>query len=138
MFSFWRKKYRYDNTRRYIRLPVSWPVKCESQGAPPVAGVAVGTTYDVSAGGVAVPVREKIPVGGLVRIEIYVPPLNRSLSVQGRVIRCSSQRGGGFELGVHFIQMDPKDRIALNEAIEAFYGPDHPARQRTTWWRRFT
>jgi len=127
------KKYKYDNTRRHLRLPAAWPIKCEP--LPTEEKRPLLSTKDVSAGGVAVVLRGMIPVGTHLRIEIHVPPLSRTLSAEGQVVRTGAQ-GDSFELGVRFVQMNPEDRQALDEAIEKFYSPKERARQQGTRWRR--
>lgn len=135
MFRAWSKGYKYANTRRYIRLPAAWPIKCE----PETDGSSrhVTHTADVSAGGVSVTVREMIPVGGRIRMEIHIPPLDRSIQVQGKVVRCLPARGGGFSLGVQFEQITSEDQKALHETIDRFYNPRQRARQESSvWWRK--
>jgi len=130
-----RKGYRYENTRQYLRLPASWPIKCEPRTA--ADGKHVVRTKDVGAGGVAVIVEEMLPIGTHLHLEIHVPPLNRTIPAEGQVVRClPARRGRGFELGVYFDQIDPKDRADLNEAIERSIGPRGRTRQRSTWWRK--
>jgi len=135
MFGAWSKGYKYGNTRRYLRLPAAWPIKCESPADG--AGRQVTHTADVSAGGVSVTVREMIPVGGHVQLEIHIPPLDRSIQAQGKVVRCLPARGGGFSLGLQFEQIAPEDQQALREAIDRFYSPKQRARQEgAAWWRK--
>ncbi len=136
MFRWWSKKSKYENTRQSLRLPAAWPIKCEPQTAGD--GRHVVSTRDISAGGVAVIVREMIPVGSRIRLEILVPPINRAIQAEGQVLRCLPDRRGGFELGIRFTTIAPEDQAALNEAIERFYNDRKKSRQqRGTWWRRF-
>ena len=135
MFDFRQKGYKYSNTRRYIRLPAAWPIKCEFQAEG--AGRQVTHTADVSAGGVAISVREMWPVGSRVRMEVHVPPLDRSIQAAGKVVRCSPERSGSYNLGVQFDQIAPEDQKILNEAIEGFYSPRQRSRQQqSSWWRK--
>lgn len=135
MFHSWSKGYKYVNTRRYIRLPAAWPIKCEPQTEG--NGRQVTHTADVSAGGVRMTVREMIPVGGRVKLEIHIPPLDRFVQVQGKVVRCLPARGGGFSLGVQFEQIAQEDQKALREAIDRFYSPKQRAHQEgAVWWRK--
>lgn len=128
--------YRYPNTRRYTRLPAPWPIKCEPQTE--ADGRHVTQTQDVSAGGVCVVIREAIPVGSRIRLEVYVPSLNRTIQAVGRVVRCVPQkRGSGLVLGIQFEQIDPSDRTALNQAVEEFYSLRDRQRQRGFGWRWF-
>lgn len=137
MFEFlWgRKGYKYDNTRRWIRLPAAWPVKCQFQSQESVQRVT--ETLDVGAGGVAMTVSKKVPIGTQVQIEIHVPPLNRPIRVEGKVVRCSPAAQDVYELGIRFTRIDPADQQALDEGIKKFYSPREKSRQQTgIWWRR--
>ncbi len=127
------KKYKYDNTRRHLRLPAAWPIKCEP--LPTEEKRPLLSTKDVSAGGVAVVLRGMIPVGTHLRIEIHVPPLGRSIASSAQVVRCTPS-GGSFDLGLRFLNIDPKDQQELNAAIEKFYGPGARDRQQSSWWRK--
>ena len=136
MFGRSSKGYKYDNTRRFVRLPASWPIRYET----PVEGGGrqVTHTADVSAGGVALSVREMLPVGSQIKLEVHVPPLNRAVQAVGQVVRCLPGRKGGYELGIQFTQIDPQDQSLLDDAIERFYSPRQRDRQRSgAWWRNF-
>lgn len=137
MFGFpWGKKgYEYDNTRRYLRFPANWPVKCEVR--PEQTAHRVTETVDVSAGGLALLVPDSIAVGSRIRVEVYVPPLERSLTAEAQVVRCTPLDQNGFEIGVRFVQIEPKDQQALNDAVGQFYNARQKNRQQTgRWWRR--
>ena len=134
MLGWWFKRYKYENTRQYMRLPVAWLIKCEPKIPTDVHRVTM--TRDVSAGGVCVVMREMIPVGSRIRVEIHVPPLARSIRADGQVIRCLPAHGGGFQLGIQFLEIDPKERAALNEAIEKSAGPRVRTHQKRSWWRK--
>ena len=129
----WFKRYSIENTRRYPRLPASWPIKCESK--TPSDGRTVTHTRDIGAGGVSVSMKEPLPLGTPIRVEIHIPPLDCSVSAQGQVIRCFPGRSGGFEVGIQFTHIEAKDRATLNEAIEEIIGSGG---RRTTWWRKFS
>ncbi len=132
---FSKTRYLYQNTRQYPRLPASWPVKCEpTQEAPRLP--LVTRTKDISAGGVAVVVREAMPVSTRIHLEIFVPTLNRILSMEAEVVRCRPLQRGTFELGVRFIQIDPTDRQQLQQAVEKALSPKRHARHLGSWWRR--
>ena len=90
------KRYQFINTRRYLRLPTAWPVKCHVLTS--TEGRHVTTTQDVSAGGIRLLMPQKIAVGHQVQVEIYVPPKDRVLSLRGEVVRCTAHGTGNFEL----------------------------------------
>ena len=134
MFGRGSKGYQYDNTRRYIRLPAAWPIRYEAQAEG--ASRQVTHTADVSAGGVALSVQEMLPIGSRIKLEVHVPPLNRSIQAVGEVIRCLPGRQGGYEIGIRFEQIDPTDQAVLDDAIQRFYSPRQRSHQRNgAWWR---
>lgn len=137
MFEWLRgKRYKYENTRQYLRIPASWPIKWEEERTQ-AEMPRLTSTKDVSAGGVRVEVREMIPVGSRIRVEVHVPPLQRSIGAQAQVVRCLLVKGGSFELGIRFVQIDPQDQAALNEAIRRFTNPQEIAKQeKRSWWRK--
>lgn len=137
LFSPGSRKYNYANTRQYLRLPAVWPVKFEPISLSPASpeNPQVLRTRDVSAGGVAVVSREKIPVGSRIRVEVHVPLLDRSFSAEGHVVRCLALRDGQFDLGIRFDRIESATQAALNAAIEKYYGPDKDRQLRGTWRR---
>lgn len=134
LFDRWTKRYKYENTRQYLRLPTTWPVKCEPQTLQD--NKFLYRTKDISAGGVSLHVQEMIPAGTLLQLEIHVPPLGRSVSARGQVVRCLPGRRTGFDLGIRFLEIDPKDRRALNDAVEQLLPPGQKAAQKRPWWRK--
>lgn len=132
------KGYSYDNTRRYVRLPAAWPIKYEAaeEGSAEVAGKQVSHTADVSAGGVSLNIREMLPVGSRIKLEIHVPPLGRSVQAVGSVIRCAAAKKGGYDIGIRFEQIEKADQIVLDGAIQRFYSPRQRDKHRSgAWWR---
>ena len=135
MFLRRSKGYKYDNTRRYMRLPAAWPIKYELLQVEG-GGLKVTHTADVGAGGVALSVGEMFQVGSRIQIEVHVPPLDRSIHAVGEVMRCAPVRRGGYTLGIRFEQIDSQDQAALDEAIGRFYSPRQKNRQHDgAWWR---
>ena len=93
-------------------------------------------TADVSAGGVALSIREMLPVGSRIKLEVHVPPLDRSVQAVGEVIRCLPGRKGGYEIGIRFERIAEADQALLDQAIERFYNPRQRDRHRSgAWWR---
>ncbi|PIQ82711.1 MAG: hypothetical protein COV76_02205 [Candidatus Omnitrophica bacterium CG11_big_fil_rev_8_21_14_0_20_64_10] len=128
------KKYEYQNTRQYLRLPAAWPIKCEVLSQ--TNGRELSKTRDVSAGGVRVRVRQPIPVGTTVRISIVVQELNRTIEAEAQVVRSLPGGRNGSELGIRFIRIDPGDQRALRELIESKLPEKERARQLQPRWRR--
>lgn len=132
------KKYKYPNTRQYLRLPASWPIKLEETAEVQRGGIQVAATRDVSAGGVAIVMRQMVPVGSQISTEIHVPALQRSIRAKGRVVRCLPMHGGGFDVGIQFLEIDPKDRVDLKEAIEKTAPAGARRQEQKNWWRKIT
>lgn len=143
------RQYQYTNTRQYLRLPASWPVKCKprTEGSPPM----VTQTKDISAGGVRVisprntgsegvtlVSPQSFSVGTLLDLEIYVLPLSRTVSAGGQVVRSVPSKEGRFELGIRFIEINPKDQAELNEAVERLSPHRDRRRFGLSWWRKIS
>ena len=130
----WLKRYRYDNTRRYKRLPAVWPVKFTvifcAENPDSVR------MKNISAGGVALVSKKGLPMETCLRLEILVVPAQRTIQAVGKVVRSAPQKGAGFELGISFVEIDPKDRALLNEAIDRFYLDENSPSPRKSWWRK--
>ena len=136
MFRFKAKGYSYNNTRRYVRLPAAWPVRYERVPGEK-SGHRVTHTSDVSAGGISLNLREMIPVGAHIQLEVHIPPLDRSVRATGKAVRCIPARWGGYNVGIRFEQIEAEDQATLNDAIERFYSPRQKNRQHGgAWWRR--
>lgn len=128
------KRYQYQNTRIWTRLPVDWYVKYALADSP--GPEALVTAADISAGGLRLMTRERVPVGTRLQLKINVPPLRRGIAAEGRVVRVIPRTPGTIEWGVEFEQMAETDRAELNQQIEAMVGPGRLTRQRGAWWRR--
>ncbi len=134
MFHHLFKRYKYENTRRYLRLPAAWPVKCTALSASD--GQSVHSTQDVSAGGVSMISREMIPVGSRMQVEIHVPPLNRSISLTVVVVRCLLQKDGRFDLGLRFLDFPENERAQLDQAIARYASIRQKESHQKSWWRK--
>ncbi len=78
----------------------------------------------------------QMPLHSRVSMEIYVPPLDKTISVRGEVVRCIASAAGGYEIGLRFEEIDPEDRLALNHSIKRSRSPKEHVRHRRSWWRR--
>jgi len=137
--AFWyalHRGYLFPNSRQYIRLPAAWPIKCEPQTQED--GKHVVHTRDISAGGVSIEIKEVLPPGTRVHLEILVPPLNRTIQADGKVVRSlSALKGGGSIVGIQFERIDPEDRLALKEAVERFSKALKDRKpHKEHWWRQ--
>ena len=114
MFS---KKYEMDNTRKFKRLHADYLVKFQ-----PVTGsdeAAISNLKDISAGGVRFWTDKWIPEASLLRLSIFVPPIQTTLEVLGRVLRVRrALRADVYYLAVGFIEISRDQQHLLNEFIE--------------------
>ena len=143
------RQYRYTNTRQYLRLPASWPVKCKprTEGSSPLVsqtkdisagGVRVISPRNTGSGGVTLVFPQSFSVGTLLDLEIYVLPLSRTVKAGGQVVRAIPVSGGRFELGIRFIEINPKDQADLNEAVERLSTRRERRRFGLSWWRKIS
>ena len=133
---FFKKGYKYPNTRRHARMVASWPVRIESGLS---VHSLVRSTADVSGGGLCLIVSEPVKLGTRIQMSVHIPLVNKSVPAQGEVARCVElKKSDGYELGVRFVQMDPNDQKLLNDAIEHQLTPRERSRQQEgEWWRNF-
>lgn len=127
------KRYQYQNTRQWVRLPADWYVKyvlADGQGPEALARIR-----DISAGGLRLLTRERIPAGTALRLKINVPPILRTVPAVGRVVRVQTVDAGVFEWGVVLEQMAEMDRAELSQQIGALAGRGWVTRHRGAWWR---
>ena len=134
LFDRWFKRYSYENTRRYKRLPTAWPVKYAPM--PLSKNLIRMTMKDISAGGVAFLSDREAPIGSTVNMEILVPPIQKTICAVGEVLRCTALKNAGFELGVRFDQIDPGEQKLLEKAIDAFYSGKDPNLRQKSWRRK--
>ncbi len=127
------KRYQYQNTRMWTRLPVDWYVKytlAESPGPETLV-----TAADISAGGLRLMAQEGVPIGTRLRLKINVPPLRRAITATGRIVRVLPKSSAAVEWGVEFEEIAETDRTELNQQIETMAGPGRLSRHRGAWWR---
>lgn len=124
-------RYQYQNTRQWVRVPCEWYVK---YAAAPEAPEALVTARDASAGGLRLVARDSVEVGTRLHLKINVVPLQRTLSVVGRVAWVRAGADGQYEWGVAFEQIDEADRAALRQYTEEAES-QATQRPRRRWWR---
>ncbi len=124
----------FGNTRQCLRLKASWPVRYWVGSDFPRAQVT--RAKNVNADGIAVVVQEEIQVGSRLGMELLVPPIERRIPAEGKVVRQSAIARDGYELGIRFFKIDPQDRQILNETIERFTPSRKWARHLESSWRK--
>ena len=127
------ERYKFENTRAWVRLPIDWYVKYTILDPP--GPEALGTTRDISAGGLRMGTRQSVPLGTRLSMKINTLALGRAIAATGRVVRCLQQGPEAYEWGVVFEEISEQDRMELNRKIEWFQGPKGVARHQRSWRR---
>ena len=117
MFFQSKKKYAAKNERRHKRLRADYLIKHREAGVEGEAAVA--NIKDISAGGVKFWTEKFYPEGTLVKVSIWVPPIERTVDALGRVVRIH-QAGDHlfYYASVGFLEVPRRDQEALNAFIE--------------------
>lgn len=103
--------------RHYVRVSVSLPVEFTLEGE--AAGRA-GSALDLGAGGMRLVASYDLPAHAVLEIKFRLPGSERSIRARGRAV-ASAFLGGEkkFHHGVAFTSMDPDDRNAVLEFVDA-------------------
>lgn len=109
--------------RRAPRYRVNWSVRYERLEPPPINGG--GQTRDVSQTGAGLTVREKLPIGSLIRMEILFPEETHPLQTTAEVIWLKevapSEESSGelrqFFVGIRFRDLDPQVEQKIARAL---------------------
>jgi len=67
-------------------------------------------TADISAGGIRVRTQEAFDPGQQVEITVRFDEYAFALNCCGRVARCRQMGGGHFDVGIQFVEMNPRDQ----------------------------
>jgi hypothetical protein len=86
-----------SNQRRSFRVPA--PYRVEAAILDDHA-LDVKSAHDFSLSGFRFTSGEPVPKGKVV--EVRFPDIDPSFTARGRVVRCSSREGRGFDIGLHF------------------------------------
>ncbi len=104
-----------DNKRKYFRLKQEVIVSYKVSGQEPVREIRA---LDVGAGGVCLPLSERIKSGTVLELSLLLPNDKEPLVIpakiawQTRMVKNKSGRNY-YETGVEFLKMDLKDRLQL-------------------------
>ena len=110
------QKYRIQNTRRYKRLKSDYLVKYQEPGA---TEVFVSNLKDISAGGLKFWTDQIFAEKTLLRLSVWIPPLDRKLETLGRILRVRKTKDAPiYYVSVQFIEISVDDQKILNEFIE--------------------
>jgi len=80
-------------------------------------GEVPGRLFDLSLGGALLHLQAPLPEG---EIHDFALDLDgETVSVQAEIRRCRSAPGGGYEVGVEFVGIDPRDQRRLQAYLKA-------------------
>lgn len=107
-----------SDRRRFRRIEMNLPIFITPIKTPDVR-VRV-KTCDISRGGVRFKISDpgEMVLGDHVELQMMLPDGKKALKVQSRVVRISSDKDGGCDMGVEYIYISNQDK----ERIERFTG----------------
>jgi hypothetical protein len=119
--------------RSFRRMPMEAEVSFQEISFGKDAQVTQAKYKDVSGGGLLVSSSQQYPLGALLKLEIRVPglaehhdqnfPSNqlepRPFAAVGQVVRIEALDGGGYEIGVKFLNVYSDDLNALLSLINS-------------------
>ena len=116
MFDLLFRKLKGANARRYKRFRADFLVKYQVGGR---GEVRITNAQDIGAGGIRFWSEEPVPESCLVNINVYLPPLERSVEATAQVLRTRKVRKGLlYYVAVKFLELSGQDREAINEFAE--------------------
>lgn len=114
--NLFRKKHKIPNTRRFKRIHFAYLVKYQINGK---GEPRITNARDISAGGMRFWATEQIPNNAVLKVSIFLPPLNRSVEALARVLRTRKSKEGVITyVAVNFLDLKEEDREALSEFAE--------------------
>ena len=100
---------RRQNKRYAEQLVVQWQLQ-RSPEAPPGFDWRYAFIRDISKGGLCFETPDKLGTGDLLYFKVKIHFALWPFTCNGQVVRVRRlQKSGSFEVGVTFLQMDPKD-----------------------------
>ncbi len=113
------KKYKASNSRRFKRLRVPYLIKFEDAQQHTQNEPYISNLKDISAGGVRFWSEHFFPEDALVRVSIWFPPIEETVTALGRVVRVRrSPNAPVYYLSVRFVEIEAQVQEALNDFIE--------------------
>jgi len=104
--------------RKFSRIPFNVKVKYDVlKGSPYKTGEA--RSKNVSAGGICLAIPEKIDIGALLRLKLYIRNDEDFITVIGRVVWFEEfsishkSDDKAYDCGIEFISIDPQDQKKL-------------------------
>ena len=111
------KRNRGRNTRRFKRFRISYLVKYQINGK---GEPRITNARDIGAGGLKFWTKEEIPAASLLKVSVFLPPLERTMEAEARVLRVRRVKGQFvYSVAVSFMDVKGEDREALQDFAEA-------------------
>ena len=109
-----------ENKRKYTRVMV------QLQGAYSInSGLLLhgARVKDISQNGICLQLKQHVPVGSLLKVEICSNAFKVPLRVVARVVRISASQNPefAFESGLELLEMPPDDRESLDHFVLYYY-----------------
>ena len=102
-----------DGRRAHPRVRVSLPVSGTGRHAEHIA-----EAIDLSVGGFALLLPERLPAGAQATLLIDVPGSDVPVRAVGEITERVVPRGGDFEMGVRFVALDPSDARVIEGYLD--------------------
>jgi len=111
------RKTKTRDGRRYKRFRTSFLVKYEvGRGGE----ARITNARDIGAGGIRFWADEKIPERSVLKVSIYLPPLDRTVEALVQVLRVRRvKKSTLYSIAVNFLDLRSEDREAVNEFAES-------------------
>lgn len=110
------RRSKVANARRYKRFRADFLVKYQINGK---GEVRITNVRDIGAGGIRFWADEQVPESSLVDINVYLPPLERSVEATAKVLRTRKvKKGFLYYVAVQFLDLSGQDREAIDEFAE--------------------
>src|SRR5688572_6274222 len=103
-----KKNYKMQNSRHYKRLKADYLIKYQVAGVQQEPFIA--NIKDISAGGVRFWSDHYLAEGVLLKIAVWVPPIDRTIEGLARIIRVRQAKGRlVYYLGARFLEISQQD-----------------------------
>lgn len=102
--------------REKFRAVVKLPVRIEPEAAWERPAMEL-ITEDANTQGIRVKGSAPLPVGQAVTVTVRLGDANRDLPCRGHVVRCCEDEGGGYDIGIRFLDLDKADEDRIVRAL---------------------
>ena len=114
------KKTSVEERRRFVRLNISVEIQytvLEKETPDELKA----KSRNISAGGICIIADEKIATDNILILSIYLPADEMPIIAKGKVVWARpfeiGKEGERFDVGVEFIEIDPKDRKKIDQYV---------------------